>query len=73
MNLGTLLHNKRMTLSLTQEQIGNISGLAPARISKLERGITESYAYEIRLLSKAYQLPFDELQRAAELDGRMRR
>src|SRR5260370_25559967 len=64
--LGTLLRRHRIAAGLTQEELGEGSGLSVRAISNIERGTTaRPYGRSIRLLADALALPDQALEELA--------
>ncbi|MER7846687.1 helix-turn-helix transcriptional regulator [Kitasatospora sp. NPDC096077] len=55
--LGTLLRNIRLDRGMTQEQLGEASGLSVRSIRDLERGVSCPRVSTLRLLTQTWNLP----------------
>ncbi|MBO1414389.1 helix-turn-helix domain-containing protein [Streptomyces sp. FH025] len=56
-SLGALLRNIRLDRGMTQEQLGEASGLSVRSIRDLERGVSCPRVSTLRLLSQTWSLP----------------
>ncbi|MFI9360225.1 helix-turn-helix domain-containing protein [Kitasatospora sp. NPDC053057] len=56
-SLGTLLRNIRLDRGMTQEQLGDASGLSVRSIRDLERGVSCPRVSTLRLLTQTWNLP----------------
>ncbi|MFJ9772778.1 helix-turn-helix domain-containing protein [Kitasatospora sp. NPDC101157] len=56
-SLGTLLRNIRLDRGMTQEQLGEASGLSVRSIRDLERGVSCPRVSTLRLLTQTWHLP----------------
>ncbi|MFF2075208.1 helix-turn-helix domain-containing protein [Kitasatospora sp. NPDC058162] len=56
-SLGALLRNIRLDRGMTQEQLGEASGLSVRSIRDLERGVSCPRVSTLRLLTQTWNLP----------------
>ena len=56
-SLGTLLRNIRLDRGMTQEQLGEASGLSVRSIRDLEQGVCCPRVSTLRLLTQTWNLP----------------
>ncbi|MFB7905369.1 helix-turn-helix domain-containing protein [Kitasatospora sp. NPDC056076] len=56
-SLGALLRNIRLDRGMTQEQLGEASGLSVRSIRDLERGVSCPRVSTLRLLTQTWSLP----------------
>ncbi|MGW3038637.1 helix-turn-helix transcriptional regulator [Kitasatospora sp. NPDC001159] len=56
-SLGTLLRSIRLERGMTQEQLGEASGLSVRSIRDLERGVSCPRVSTLRLLTQTWNLP----------------
>ncbi|GHF29013.1 hypothetical protein GCM10018790_03080 [Kitasatospora xanthocidica] len=55
--LGTLLRTIRLDMGMTQEQLGDATGLSVRSIRDLERGVSCPRVSTLRLLTQTWNLP----------------
>lgn len=60
-DLGTNLRAARLKLELTQEQVGERSGVHPTEVSRIEAGKRDPRISTLRRLAKAVELPPGQL------------
>jgi XRE family transcriptional regulator, fatty acid utilization regulator len=60
-DLGTNLRAARKKLGLTQEQLGERSGVHPTEISRIEAGKRDPQVSTLRKLAAAVEVPAGEL------------
>ncbi|MFD5462990.1 helix-turn-helix domain-containing protein [Kitasatospora sp. NPDC127059] len=56
-SLGALLRNIRLERGMTQERLGEVSGLSVRSIRDLERGVSCPRVSTLRLLTQTWNLP----------------
>ncbi len=70
-DLGAAITAARMGAGLSQEQLGELTGLEQAAVSRIESGHRRVESIELLMIARALRVDLDELLTAAEALGDM--